>query len=507
MDFDLFPSLYEIATADWLGGLSRTLGRPATFHDVSDETLDQIAAAGFDWVWLLGVWQTGPIGREVSRTHPEWSRWYREHLSDFTEQDVCGSPYAIQEYQVAPSFGGDEALARLRVRLRARGVRLMLDFVPNHTARDHPWVEHHPEYYIAGSEIDLGREPGNYARAETAAGTRVLAFGRDPYFPGWPDTFQLNYRHPALRAAMEETLVKVAAQCDGLRCDMAMLVLPDIFARTWKESSLPSDGTPPDDAPFWPEAIARVRAQTPGFLFLAEAYWDLEWTLQHQGFDVTYDKRLYDRLHAQDVTAVRDHLRADVDFQRRSVRFLENHDEPRAAAAFVPWELHRAAATISFLVPGFRLFHQGQLEGAAIRASVHLARRAIEPVNSTVAEFYAQLLVILQRPELRCGRWTLRECRRAWAENASAEQFLAFSWEGPAGERLLIAVNYAPEQGQCYVGLPPEVFAGKSWTFRDLTGPFAYQRNSDDLVPHGLYLDLPPWGTHVFEVSQIDPGT
>lgn len=507
MESDSFPALYEIATRNWLGELSRTLGRPATFDDVPDQAIDQIAELGFDWVWLLGVWQTGAVGRDVSRNHPEWSRWYRDHLPDFTDQDVCGSPFAVQEYVVDRDFGGDEALARLRARLRARGVRLMLDFVPNHTARDHPWVERHPEYYIAGTEMDLGREPGNYARAETADGSRVLAFGRDPYFPGWPDTFQLNYRHPALCAAMREVLAQVAARCDGLRCDMAMLVLPEIFARTWKDASLPSDGSSPDDSPFWPEAIARVRAQTPDFLFLAEAYWDLEWTLQHQGFDVTYDKRLYDRLHAHDATAVRDHLRADVDFQRRSARFLENHDEPRAAFAFVPWEVHRAAATITFLVPGLRLFHQGQLEGAVIRASVHLARRAIEPVNPLVAEFYARLLAILKRPELRQGRWTLRERRRAWNENTTSDQFLSFMWEGPAGELLLVAVNYAPDQGQCYVVLPQDAFAGKTWNFRDLTGPFEYQRSSDDLVPHGLYLDLPPWGTHVFEVSQAGPGT
>src|SRR4051812_13758144 len=186
MERESFASLYEIATRDWLGGHSGTLGRPATFDDGPDETLDRIAVLGLNWVWLLGVWQTGEVGREVSRGHRDWSRAYREVLPDFTDQDVCGSPYAVRAYSVHPDFGGDEGLARLRLRFQARGVRLMLDFVPNHTARDHPWVVRHPEFYIAGTEIDLGREPGNYARAATAAGPRVLAFGRDPYFPGWP---------------------------------------------------------------------------------------------------------------------------------------------------------------------------------------------------------------------------------------------------------------------------------------------------------------------------------
>jgi len=496
--------LFEIATRDWLGAYSRSPTRLATFDDVPDRVLDRLAEQGFNWVWLLGVWQTGAIGREVSRTQPDWLKGYRYVLPDFSEQDVCGSPYAIQDYTVHRDFGGDEALARLRARLRARGIRLMLDFVPNHTARDHPWVERHPEFYVAGTEIDLSREPGNYGRAETAAGSRVLAFGRDPYFPGWPDTFQLDYRQPALRAAMSEVLAKVAGQCDGLRCDMAMLVLPDIFVRTWGGAASAGDGQP-DDAPFWPAAIARVRDTRPDFLFLAEAYWDLEWTLQHQGFDVTYDKRLYDRLRAQDASAVRDHLRAGLDFQRRSARFLENHDEPRAATVFVPLEHHRAAATITFLTPGLHLFHQGQLEGATVQASVHLARRPIEPVDTGVAELYRNLLAILQRPELRQGRWILRECRPAWDGNLSWEQFLTFAWEGPAGESLLIAVNYGPDQGQCYVTLPHDRFAGKTWNFRDLTGPFEYRRSSDDLIPYGLYLDLPPWRSHVFEVQPVGP--
>jgi len=501
--------LYEIATRDWLAGFSRTLalGRPATLDDVPDESLDELARLGFNWLWLMGVWQTGTIGREVSLSQPEWMKGFRTVLPDFVpEEDVCGSPYAIQEYAVHRDFGGDEALSRLRARLHERGIRLMLDFVPNHTARDHTWVSQHPSYYIGGTEADLAREPGNFARvgkgagSESESGGEILALGRDPYFPGWPDTFQLNYRHPGLRQAMSEVLSKVARQCDGLRCDMAMLILPEIFERTWGTLANPSDGATPDESSFWLGAISRVREAVPGFLFLAEAYWDLEWTLQRQGFDGTYDKRLYDRLRGQDASAVRDHLRAGVEFQGRSVRFLENHDEPRAVSAFVPWEVHRAAAIITFLAPGIRLFHQGQLDGWRIQPSVHLARRMVEPADRLVTEFYARLLAILQRAEVRQGRWSLMECRPAWSENRTSEQFLAFSWQGNAGERLLIAVNYANAQGQCYVNLPAEEFAGKSWIFRDLVGPHEYPRSGENLIPYGLYLDLPPWGVHVFEV-------
>ncbi|HEX8199445.1 MAG TPA: alpha-amylase family glycosyl hydrolase, partial [Isosphaeraceae bacterium] len=328
----LYPALYEINTRVWLGELSRRPGRPATFDDVPDEALDRIAGLGFDWVWLLGVWQTGPAGRAVSRTHPDLLPEYPRVLPDLTDDDITGSPFAIRDYVVHTDFGGDEALRRLRARLAGRGVKLMLDFVPNHTAPDHRWAWEHPEYYVQGTEEDLEREPGDFGRIATARGSAVLARGRDPYFPGWPDTLQLNYRHAAFRDAMMAELGRIASACDGLRCDMAMLVLPEVFARTWGDRARPADATEPVDESFWPGAIAAVRRRHPDFLFLAEAYWDLEWNLQQLGFDQTYDKRLYDRLRALDPPATRGHLHAEFGFQARSARFLENHDEPRAAA-------------------------------------------------------------------------------------------------------------------------------------------------------------------------------
>ena len=496
----LNPALYEINTRVWLGELARGLGRLATFDDVPDEALDRIAGLGFDWVWLLGVWQTGPAGVEVSRTIPDLRAEYRRILPDLREDDISGSPFAIRDYAVHADFGGGEALMRLRERLRVRGVRLMLDFVPNHTAPDHAWVREHPEYYIRGTEADLAREPGNFVRVATARGPLVLAHGRDPYFPGWPDTLQVNYRHAAFREAMKEQLVRIAAACDGVRCDMAMLILPDIFVRTWGDASLPADGTPPVDSPFWPEAIARVREASPEFLFMAEAYWELEWTLQQLGFDQTYDKRLYDRLRARDAGAVRGHLGAHLAFQVHSTRFLENHDEPRAAAEFPP-EIHKAAALVTFLVPGLRFFHEGQLEGREVRVSVHLGRRPDEPIDGDLAVFYRRLLDVLRRPEVRGGRWQILDCWRAWDGNYSHYNYVAFGWEDGV-RRLLVAVNYGPTRAQCLVGLPWSDLRGRAVHLTDLMGPARYDRTGDELAGHGLYLDIPAWAYHVFAVGE-----
>jgi glycosidase len=485
-----YPSLYQVNTRTWLTEWSRSLGRRATLDDIPDAELDRVAGMGCDWVWLLSVWRTGPAGRRVSRAIPELRREFEETLPDLVEDDIAGSGFAIAGYTVHPDLGGDAGLARMRERLRQRGLRLMLDFVPNHTALDHPWTEAHPDYYVRGTGVDLARAPRNYVWVRRAAGDVLLAHGRDPFFPGWTDTLQLNYGNPAAQAAMLAELEKVAGQCDGVRCDMAMLVLPEVFERTWGLRA----------EPFWPTATRQVRDRFPGFRFMAEVYWDLEWTLQQQGFDYTYDKRLYDRLLEGHATPVRDHLRAEMDYQNRMARFLENHDEPRAAATFARG-MHEAAATITFVSPGLRFFHQGQFEGRRKRISPHLGRAPDEPVDESLQRFYGRLLDVLRRPVVREGTWRLLACAPAWDGNGTNDCFLAFGWDGVGAERLLVVVNYAPNRSQCYVRPPVPDMTGRSWLLADLLGDAAYERDGDDLQARGLYLDLDPWQCHVFDVK------
>jgi hypothetical protein len=485
-----YPSLYQINTRLWLTELGRSLNRPATLDDIADAQLDRLSERGFDFVWLLSVWQTGPAGRAISCANPEWRNEFLATLPDLSDADIAGSGFAVAGYTVDRRMGGDEALARLRERLRRRGLRLMLDFVPNHTALDHPWVEEHPEYYVAGSELDLARAPHNYVWTRPKRGDILLAHGRDPYFPGWPDTLQLNYGNPATQEAMIGELSRIAGQCDAVRCDMAMLVLPDVFERTW---GIPSQ-------PFWPRATEQVRRQFPDFCFMAEVYWDREWTLQQQGFDYTYDKRLYDRLRGGAARPVREHFFAGLDFQDKLARFLENHDEPRAAATFPP-DIHPAAAVVTFLAPGLRFFHDGQFEGRKKRVSPHLCRRPDEPVDAGIEQFYGRLLDVLRRPAVRQGRWQLLECLPAWEGNWTADSFIAFAWDGQGDDRLLVVVNYAPHASQCYVRLPFSDLGGSQWRLEDLLGGARYDRGGDDLATRGLYVDVAGWQPHVFKLS------
>jgi hypothetical protein len=356
-------------------------------------------------------------------------------------------------------------------------------------------VEDHPDYYIAGTEGDLAREPHNYVWVKGARGDRLLAHGRDPYFAGWPDTLQLDYSNAATQDAMIGELIRIAGQCDGVRCDMAMLVLPDVFERTWGRR-----------APlFWPRATGQVKERFSGFRFMAEVYWDREWEILQQGFDYAYDKRLYDRQREGHARPVREHLHAGLDYQSRLVRFLENHDEPRAAATFAPG-MHEAAAVVSYLSPGLRFFHQGQFEGRRKRISPHLVRAPREPLDEPLQRFYDGLLAFLRNPTFRDGQWRLLECVPAWDGNWTSDCFIASSWHKGDGQRWLIAVNYADNQSQCCVRLPFPDLSGGVVRFKDVTGNATYDRDGAELVARGFYLDLAPWSYHVFEINADPPG-
>ncbi len=490
-DAPAYPSLYQINTRVWLTELSQALGKRATLDDIPDAELDRLAAQGFDWIWFLSVWQTGPAAQQVSRSNAGWRREFQETLPDLREEDIAGSGFAIQNYAVHRDLGGAAALARLRKRLQQRGLKLMLDFVPNHMAPDHPWVDEHPDYFVHGSEADLARAPQNYCRLQTKSGPLVLAYGRDPYFDGWPDTLQLDYGNPDLQQAMIGELTRIAGQCDGVRCDMAMLVLPEVFERTW--------GIRADL--FWPKATEAVRRKHPQFRFMAEVYWDLEWTMQQQGFDYAYDKRLYDRLREGHARPVREHFHAGLDYQDKLARFLENHDEPRAAATF-PADVHEAAAVITFLSPGLRFFHQGQFQGRRKRISPHLVRGPQEAIDTGLEAFYDRLLAVLRHPVVRDGCWQLFDCTAAWEGNWTWDCFIAFAWQGAGDERLLVTVNYAPNQSQCYVRLPFADLGTGQWRLEDVIRDTVYEREGNDLQARGLYLDEPPWRARVFSLKK-----
>ncbi len=412
-----YPTIYEINTRVWLAELSARAGTSVNLSSVPSTEWDAIAKFGFDGVWLMGVWERSPAGIAIANRNNSLLDDFKRALPDFRLLDNVGSAYCVRRYSVNELLGGPEGLAVARQELAKRGVRLILDFVPNHVALDHPWVSEHPEFFIQGSADDAKNDSVSFAQV----GGRVFACGRDPYFPAWQDVLQLNAFQPVLRQAAIETVSSIARQCDGIRCDMAMLLLNPIFERTWGNRAGQRPATE-----YWRELIPAIKRTYPEFLFIAEAYWGLEWELQQQGFDFCYDKRLYDRLEHDNAESVRLHLCADLAYQAKLLRFIENHDEPRAAATFSPGKERAAALTIATL-PGARLFHEGQFEGRRVRLPVFLARRPPELADPALQAFYKKLLDAIDAPVFREGQWELCQCT-GWPDNPSYQNLVAWGW-------------------------------------------------------------------------------
>ena len=449
---------------------------------------DEVTPRGVDAVWLMGVWERSPAGLKLALESAEQVASFHAALPDLDDADVIGSAYCIRRYEVDARFGGRRGLAVARAALAERGVRLLVDFVPNHVAPDHPWLVDHPEYFVQGNAEDLASDPASFL----AMGEAVIARGRDPFFPPWPDVAQLNGFAPGLRKAAADTLLDIADQADGVRCDMAMLLLNDVFARTWGERA----GSVPEQE-YWTEVIASVRAGHPDFVFAAEAYWDLEWNLQELGFDYCYDKRLYDRLIHDGPDAIRGHLHADLDYQRRLVRFLENHDEPRAATEFARAK-ERAAAVVIATLPGATMWHEGQFEGWRVRLPVFLGRRPAEPLDEELHRFHVEL--IGATASRRRGDWALCDAG-GWPEDSSWTQLLTWSWIDD-GQRSLIVINFADEPASARIHPPWNDLAGRTWRLEDLLSGQVFVRDGTEIAGDGLYVRLAPWEFHVLACDE-----
>jgi hypothetical protein len=480
------PNLFEISAWPWLERLSARDGRRVTLGDVPARDWDALAGHGFTLLFLMGVWRRSVIGRELALADEALRREYDRALPGWTPDDVAGSPYCIQDYQPDERMGGWAGLDIARRELNRRGIGLVLDFVPNHTAFDHPWVKSHPDRFVRGTEDDLRSAPDEFRRENHA----VIACGRDPYFAPWRDVAQLNYFNPDTRAAMIDVLRLIGAHADGVRCDMAMLVLNEIFDRTWRR--LLRDSWPVPAQEFWPEATQAL----PDLLFLAEVYWDLEWRLQQQGFDFTYDKRLVDRLHAAPAADIRGHLAADPAFRDRLARFLENHDEPRSAATLG----HRlvASATLLATLPGLRFYFDGQMEGRKIRTPVQLGRWLDEPVNDRIHEMYERLLRASAGRLFHDGDWSLLDVTPA--DDETFRDLIAYRWRLDH-QLAIVAVNLGPRASHGHVQIAADLPPGDRFDFEDRLTDVVYAWHRPPLLERGLYVRLEPGEAHLLTVG------
>lgn len=486
------PNLLEVNASLFMARMRRKYGPQTTLGTLPGSEWENLAAKGFALLWLMGVWERSPGSRECALGEEGLQQGYDAALPGWTENDVNGSPYAVHSYRLDKSLGSEQDLPGLKKSLNELGVGLILDFVPNHTARDHPWIQSSPEMFIQGTPEDLAQDPSLFF--ETGSG-KIIAHGKDPYFPAWRDTAQINYFSSAAATALVGELKRIAQFADGVRCDMAMLVLNEIFGKTWCRYI---QGHVQPEREFWADAIREVKENFPSFLFMAEAYWGLEYRLQQLGFDYTYDKRLYDLMLNASARETRSHLLGDMSYQKKCVRFIENHDEPRAAAAFGK-DRSCAAAVIMATVPGLHLFHEGQLEGNTIRVPVQLCRKEEEPSDPDLQIFYERLLAFTSGDPLGTGIWTPLDVRPACDGNWNCENLMAWIWHDKNLLKL-VCVNYSGSVSQGRLLIPHKNIQAGPLTFRDVLTEEIYVRTTDEIIGAGLFVELGPWKSHLLDL-------
>lgn len=478
--------IYEINTRVWVKRFAGKSKSPKLIS-VPLAYWKKLKSMGVNYIWLMGIWKTceSTIGKYCFEDG--LIKEYKEALSDWESQDVIGSPYAIDKYEINPKLGSRADLVKLKQRLNKIGLKLILDFVPNHFSADSSLIKSNPELFFNGDEIQLANDGVTYFQPEMNL-SLILAHGRDPYFPAWQDTVQVNYSSEHAKNKMIEILRNAAKFCDGFRCDMAMLPLNEVFANTW---NIQHDS----GYEFWEKAICGVKGKYPDFIFIAEAYWDLEWKLQQLGFDFTYDKKLYDRLLHQNAPGIFEHLKADENYKNKSVRFLENHDESRSANSFDEHKL-KAAAIIFSTIPGLTFIHDGQLEGKKIKLPVQLGREAIESENTFISRFYDQLFGILKNNCIQKGAWKLLNSSEAYPGDSSHSSILAWLWIYES-QNMLIAVNYSDSTATCRIKLEDD-FEHPEVHLKDLLTDEMYIRLRSEITSQGLFVKLPLYSSHIF---------
>ena len=359
------------------------------FDQITAQELADLTQLGFDSVWMMGVWRISEGARKISK---------------ITSGDFEGSPYAVPKYEINRELGGGSQFGRLVKRAHAAGLSVIVDFVSNHMALDSPWINESPNLFVQSDTSVRKQSTSEFLLHRSG---EVVAFGRDPYFAPWHDTAQLNYANEALRTRMIEVLKGISRFADGVRCDMAMLVLRDCFRRLWYPLTPDSSFDQMMPGEFWDQAIYAVKRVSPNFRFIAEAYWDKEHELRALGFDLCYEKKLYDGLVAQSLGQVLERLRADSDVLNGSLHFIENHDEPRAASVFGKAE-NLAALALMLSIPGSVLIHEGQMEGKRERLPVQRIKPLTEePADLALKDSYAQLLKLTTDDVFKWGDFEL----------------------------------------------------------------------------------------------------
>lgn len=341
-------ALYEVFVQDF---------SPAgTFRGVI-EGLDRIQSTGADVIWLMPIHPIGVANRK----------------------GTLGSPYAAKDYRaVNPAYGTAADFRALVDAAHARGMKVILDWVPDHTSPDHPWVTEHPDYYIrdTSGKPSVPREP-------------------DGKLTDWTDVVQLDFKNPAVRREITDAMKYWLQEfnLDGFRVDVAGFIPYD----------------------FWREAVPAVRASVPRTILLLAEWDDLE--MHRLGFDLTYAWDSYDHLKAvwqggPVSTFIRSELAEmrDMPAGGMRMRFSTNHD--KTAWDDPPLKIFggsagaRAAFVAVALLPGRPLLYNGQEVESPQKLGL-FEREAIiwdQPGADKARAFYAAVVKLTRTEPALLGR-------------------------------------------------------------------------------------------------------
>lgn len=461
-----------------------------------------------DILWTMGIWESSPASISIAKSHEGLKTDFYKYLSDYEEKDVIGSPYAIYDYTPNTTLCDSwEDLLEFKTTLNTAGKKLILDFVPNHLSVDSIWIDKNPKAFLeiidSSSSIEL--DP-NFFRHTSG---KVYAHGRDPYFSGWTDTVQFDFSQEESLDLAVSFLLKIAKYSDGVRCDMAMLPLKDVFLKTHGKKALP----------YWEKIITEVNNKFPYFIWIAEVYWNREYELQKKGFHLTYDKTLYDRLKTKQASPILGHLKAERNFQRHSLRFLENHDEERSAFIFKD-NIRNYWSLLNFLEGGI-LIHEKQSLGLVSKIPVQLGRYNEEAPKQDIVNFYKRA-----HSALKLRKTTSKHIQSLYipTENPNTTSEVIeldtpyysdpkyFSYENNKVKLFIRIIATAPSLWEIYIWNPndfivtgrvlvsdtiPEICKTlKSCMYHDIINDSYYSHNMKELLEQGLYFKLHPSQAH-----------
>lgn len=488
------PRLLEINARIWI----KRFGKNTTLSTIPDEQIVKWKELGFDMIWLMGVWDNNKEVIDEYCFEPELISSYNSALKDWHKEDVIGSPYSIDRYELNPLLGIAEDLRSFKQKLNDAGISLILDFVCNHFSAKSSLIWSNKEIFLPADEFIFKNDPYTFYPSP-ANPKEYLAHGRDPLFPPWKDTAQINFYNREARNYLTSVLIELTELCDGVRCDMAMLPLNNIFYNTWI-GVLKKYGFEKPEKEFWEEAIVKVKNKREDFIFIAETYWDLEWQLQNLGFDFTYDKRLTDRLVAGNIRSIKDHLNAEKSYQQKSVRFLENHDEERAIVK-LGREKSIAAAVIVGTIPGIAFYFDGQCDGKKIKLPLQLGREPEEKQDEKVKEFYRNLFRITKSNIFKNGNWKLLETSPVADLDHSYENLLAWEWR-LNNELRVVVVNYNHSTSRCRLkfNVPSD---SDEVILTDLFNDITYKRSVKEISEKGLFVELKSYNSHIFSFDAL----